>query len=213
LANLDWVERLSPEHVSVYLLELEDSTLWSRRPRPLHGDEELAWFYQAAADRLGSMGYRHYEVSSWARPGRECLHNQGYWDGTPYRGLGLGAHSLSGDRRFWNTRSLADYQAHLDRGELPIEDSEFRSPRVRLEEAFLLGLRQMSGFPVAAIAGELGFQYPQEWFDRVAFLRSAGLVDFDGGVLKLAPPGWLLASSITEELLCPSLLSISEAIP
>jgi oxygen-independent coproporphyrinogen-3 oxidase len=212
LRNLDWIERLAPEHVSIYLLELEDSTAWSRRPPRMHADEDHAWFYEAAADRLGSIGYLHYEVSSWARPGRECAHNQGYWNRAPYRGVGLGAHSFSGDARFWNTRSLQAYAGRLDEGALPIEGSETLTPRMRVEEAFLLGLRQTSGFDVGVIARELGFQYPPEWFERVGFLRSAGLVDFGGGVLRLAPRGWLLESGITEELLCPSLLSICEAI-
>lgn len=213
LANLDWIERLAPAHVSIYLLELDDSALWARRPQPMHAEDAHAWFYEAALDRLGAMGYRHYEVSSWARPGLECRHNQGYWNFVPYRGLGLGAHSFDGQDRFWNTRSLPDWSGRLDEGELPVEDSETRTPRVRLEEAFLLGLRQMSGFDVRGIAAELGFDYPQDWFDRVAFLESAGLVEFHNSVLRLARRGWLLASGITEELLCPSLLSISEATP
>lgn len=213
LANLDWIERLGPAHVSIYLLELDDSALWARRPQPIHADEEQAWFYEAALDRLGEMGYRHYEVSSWARPGLECRHNQGYWTFVPYRGLGLGAHSFDGHDRFWNTRSLPDWSDRLDADELPVEDSEPRTRRVRLEEAFLLGLRQTSGFDVRGIAAELGFDYPQDWFDRVAFLESAGLVEFRNPVLKLTRRGWLLTSGITEELLCPSLLSISEATP
>jgi len=212
LANLDWVERLAPEHVSVYLLELEDSTVWARRPLPIDGAEDHAWFYEAAADRLGEMGYLHYEVSSWARPRKECRHNQGYWNGVPYRGVGLGAHSFLGNTRFWNTRSMREYADRLDRRRLPVEDSEARTPRVRLEEAFLLGLRQMSGFDVTVIARELGIEYPREWFDRVGFLESAGMVEFDDRVLRLAPRGWLLTTGITEELLCPGLLSICEAI-
>jgi len=212
LQNLDWVERLAPEHVSVYLLELEDSTIWARQEQGVHPDDTHAWFYEAAADRLGQLGYRHYEVSSWARPGKECRHNLGYWNRVPYRGLGLGAHSFIDNERFWNTRSMSVYAGHLDRDELPLDGAETLSPRMRLEEAFLLGLRQVSGFDVGSVASELGFGYPEEWFERVRFLESAGLVEFDGRILKLAPRGWVLASGITEELLCPPLLSICEAI-
>lgn len=212
LDNLDWVERLRPEHVSIYLLELDDSAIWAREFRESRTDGEHAWFYEAAADRLDSIGYIHYEVSNWSFPGKECLHNRGYWDGTAYRGLGLGAHSFLDDQRFWNTRSMRVYAERLDAGLLPVEDAEVLTPRMRLEEAFLLGLRQVSGFDVGVIAHELGFQYPEEWFDRVTALCSAGLIEFDAPWLRLAPAGWVLASGITEELLCPSLLSICEAI-
>jgi hypothetical protein len=78
---------------------------------------------------------------------------------------------------------------------------------------FLLGLRQICGFDVWGVAAELNLQYPPEWFDHVCELEDAGLVRFDGKVLSLAPPGWLLANGVTEELLWPTLLSTSEATP
>ena len=210
-ANLDWVIRLGPDHVSVYLLELEDSALWARQAAERPGDESSAWFYRRAADRLADAGYRHYETSSWARPGMECRHNIGYWTGVEYRGAGIGAHSFVGNRRFWNFRNLAAYAAAIDNDGSPVEDAEERTVVMQLEEAFLLGLRRAEGFSADAVARELGIDYPQEWFERVDSLSEAGLIEFDGQVVRLAPDGWLLATSITEELLCPSLLSICEA--
>lgn len=210
--NLDWVDRLGPDHVSVYLLELEDSAVWSRRGVGAPPEEDCAWFYLRAAERLEAAGYRHYETSSWARPGAECRHNIGYWTGVSYRGVGMGAHSLADGKRFWNVRSMPEYGRRVDAGELPVAGVEVRTPRVRIEEAFLLGLRRMDGFDVLAVAKDIGIDYPQDWFERVEQLQTAGLVSFDGTVLKLAPNGLLLATSVTEELVCPSLLSICEAI-
>lgn len=211
--NLDWVGRLSPDHVSIYLLELEDSAVWSRQGVGLHSGADHAWLYRTAMDRLGDAGYVHYETSSWARPGSECLHNLGYWTGAPYRGVGLGAHSFMDGRRFWNTRSLAEYRTRIDSGELPIAGAETRTPRVRIEEAFLLGLRRRAGFDTARVAEDLGIAYPRDWFDRVERLADAGFVSFDGRILKLAPEGLFVSDSVVEELLCPSLLSICEATP
>ncbi len=211
--NLDWIERLGPDHVSIYLLELEEGTFWGKRKPATHAEDDHAWFYSSASERLPAAGYVHYEVSSWARPGSECRHNQGYWNQTPYRGVGLGAHSYIDGRRFWNTRSMEGYARRLDAGELPIETFENRTRTIRLEEAFLLGLRQMQGFDVWTVANEIGIDYPQEWFDRLENLQEARLVEFDGTILRLAPAGWLLATGITEELLCPTLLSICEATP
>ena len=211
--NLDWIERLRPEHISIYLLESEDSTLWGRRPPAPQTEDDCVWFYSRAAQRLADLGYGHYEISNWARPGRECRHNIGYWNGTSYRGLGLGAHSFVDGRRFWNSRSMNEYRQCLESDELPIEVVEERSGRMRLEEAFLLGLRSVAGFDVWSVANELGIDYPQEWFDRLDTLIREGLVQFDGRTLRLAPAGWLLATGITEELLCPTLLSTLEVTP
>ncbi len=211
--NLDWIERLGPDHVSIYLLEPEDSTLWGKLKPATHADEDHAWFYQAAAERLGKAGYVHYEVSNWALPGKESRHNRSYWTGDSYRGFGIGAHSFIDDRRFWNTRSLDQYARRIDSGELPLEKVEERTRTIRLEEAFLLGLRRIEGFNTRTVAKELGIDYPQDWFDRLNRLQDARLVEFDGTTLKLAPSGWLLATGITEELLCPTLLSTCEATP
>ena len=164
-----------------------------------------------AVERLEIAGYRHYETSSWARPGFECSHNIGYWTGVPYRGLGMGAHSLIDGKRFWNVRSVPEYGRYVDSGRLPIAEVEERTLRIRLEEAFLLGLRRMDGFDIWTVAKDIGIDYPQDWFERVEHLHDAGLVEFDGRIIKLAPSGVLLANSVTEELLCPSLLSICEA--
>jgi oxygen-independent coproporphyrinogen-3 oxidase len=187
--------------------------MWGKLSPQMPTDNENIWFYSIIAERLARAGYHHYEISSWAVPGAQCRHNLGYWTEVPYRGLGLGAHSFIDGKRFWNTRSMSEYQNKLVRGENPIDQIEERTARIRMEEAFLLGLRRMEGFDVWAVAKDIGIDYPREWFDRVDSLVDEGLVEFDGNILKLSSPGWLLATGVIEELLCPALLSICEAIP
>jgi oxygen-independent coproporphyrinogen-3 oxidase len=211
--NLDWIERLRPEHVSIYMLELEERSAWGRTLPNVPDDEVFAGFYCEAAERLANAGYVHYEISNWALPGLECRHNLKYWTGVPYRGFGVSAHSFSGIRRFWNVTSMKEYAQMLDSEKLPISGEEFLTRDMRLEEAFLLGLRQTYGFDVWRVACELEVRYPPEWFDRVCDLEDAGWIRFDGKVLKLTPAGWLLANGVTEELLWPTLLSTSEATP
>jgi coproporphyrinogen III oxidase-like Fe-S oxidoreductase len=99
----------------------------------------------------------------------------------------------------------------LDAGRLPISGEEELTHEMRLEEAFLIGLRRTCGLDIWSVAKELKIQYPAQWFDRVCDLEDAGWIQFDGRCLKLTPAGWLLANGITEELLWPNLLSISEA--
>jgi oxygen-independent coproporphyrinogen-3 oxidase len=221
--NLNWIERLLPEHVSIYMLDIEERSAWGAKRKPdrvqpqeedrppLPDNDTFAAFYLEAAERLAKAGYVHYEISNWARPGFECRHNLKYWTGAPYRGFGVSAHSFSNTRRFWNTASLKEYAEQLDLGKLPIGGAEDLTREMRLEEAFLIGLRRTSGFDVWSVARELNITYPQQWFDRVCDLEDAGWIQFDGKVLRLTPSGWLLANGVTEELLWPTLLPTSEA--
>jgi oxygen-independent coproporphyrinogen-3 oxidase len=211
--NLDWIERLRPEHVSVYMLDVEERSVWGKNGADFPAQDLLASFYSEAVERFGAAGYNHYEISNWARPGFECRHNLKYWTGVPYRGFGVSAHSFSGSSRYWNTTALADYASILDSGRLPVAGEEELTREMRLEEAFLLGLRRTCGFDVWRLAQDLDFHYPQRWFDRVCDLEDAGWVQFDGRILRLTPAGRLLANGITEELLWPNLLSTSEATP
>jgi oxygen-independent coproporphyrinogen III oxidase len=211
--NLSWLERLQPEHVSIYMLDAEERSVWGNGRCERPEDDVFAEFYLRAAERLHGAGYTHYEISNWARPGFECRHNLKYWTGVPYRGFGVSAHSFSKTRRFWNTAGLKEYAAMLDGARLPVAGTEELTTGMRIEEAFMIGLRRICGFDVWLVARELGFDYPQKWFDRVCELEDAGWIEFDGRVLKLTAGGWLIASSVTEELLWPNLLSTSEATP
>src|SRR5437773_3162165 len=106
--NLDWIDRLLPEHISIYMLDVEERSAWGKAGADIPNDDIFADFYLEAADRLAKAGYEHYEISNWARPGFQCRHNLKYWTGVPYRGFGVSAHSFSKLRRFWNTTSLKD---------------------------------------------------------------------------------------------------------
>jgi oxygen-independent coproporphyrinogen-3 oxidase len=207
-ANLDWIERLLPEHVSIYMLDAEERSAWGKSCADFPADDVFANFYLAAADRLAKAGYVHYEISNWARPGFECRHNSQYWTGVPYRGFGVGAHSFSELRRYWNTSSLTEYARMIDDGQIPIAGEEELTPEMRLEEAIMIGLRRTCGFDIWSVAADLNFDYPKTWFDRVGELEDAGWIEFDGRHLRLTPAGSLLATKITEELLWPNLLSI-----
>jgi oxygen-independent coproporphyrinogen-3 oxidase len=211
--NLNWIDRLRPEHVSIYMLDVEERSAWGKDASSLPDDDVFAGFYVEAAELLARAGYVHYEISNWAQPGFECRHNLKYWTGAPYRGFGVSAHSFSKPHRSWNTSSLKEYADLLDAGKLPVGGSEELTREMRLEEAFLIGLRRTCGLDIWSVACELQVRYPQQWFDRVCDLEDAGWIQFDGKVLRLTPAGWLLANGITEELLWPTLLSTYEATP
>jgi len=180
---------LAPEHVSAYALTIERATPLGRKVQagvvPAPDPDLQADMFAAACDLLRSAGYRHYEVSNWAKPGYECRHNLGYWERRPYAGLGAGAHSFDGDRRWWNARPPEEYLRHVEAGDLPIGGEERLEPAdVYLEEIFLR-LRILEGIPSSWV--EPGVALP--------FLES-GLLREDEGALVPTERGMLLLNEL-----------------
>ena len=119
--DLDAVLRLRPEHISAYQMGIEEGSVLGemaaagRYREP--SDELCAAQYALLQQRLAAAGYKQYEVSNFSLPGRRALHNSGYWDRSPYIGLGPGAHSFDGDRcRWWNVPDLDRYIAAFGGG-------------------------------------------------------------------------------------------------
>lgn len=196
--SLEWVERLEVGHVSVYMLEVdEDSRLGreilrggSRFGAPETPDEEtVAGLYELAVDRLERVGLQRYEISNFARPGEESLHNLKYWRLEPYAGFGADAHSFDGARRTRNVESAVEYIARLRQGLSPVAHEE----RARLdEERLFLGLRLSGGI---ALAPELRRRYEAP----IARFIEAGLLELSGGALRLTRRGVLLSNEVFQE--------------
>jgi oxygen-independent coproporphyrinogen-3 oxidase len=144
---------LDAEHVSAYALTIEPSTPLGRKVQtgavPAPDADAQADMFAVACELLRDTGYAHYEVSNWAKPGFECVHNLGYWERRPYVGLGAGAHSYRNDHRWWNVRPPEEYIARVDRGEVPVGGEErLDAGDAYLEEVFLR-LRILEGVPAS----------------------------------------------------------------
>ena len=184
---------LGPEHVSAYALTIESATPLGRKvasglsPAP---DPDLqAEMFTLACELLGAAGYVHYEVSNWARPGLECRHNLVYWRREPYLGLGAGAHSFCGERRWWNLRPPLAYLEAVESGVDPIGGHELLGADERRLEDVSLRLRTREG-----IAGrELD---P----DAVDPLVDAGLLERLEGRVIATEAGMLLLNQLVVEL-------------
>ena len=157
-ADIETALRLNIQHISCYGLMYEDGTALTRMRdkgelTPVDEDTENA-MYDDLCDRLKNAGFVHYEVSNFALPGFEAKHNSRYWDGTPYIGIGAGAHSYIGRVRSWNPDDLDAYLRGIRDGNL-IRESETLTDKDLYNERIMLGLRTNKGVPHAAIQAEL----------------------------------------------------------
>ena len=159
-STIDQALALSPEHISAYQLSIEEGStlekLIAGGKFTEASDEQCRRQYDILCERLGRAGYHHYEVSNFALPGREALHNSAYWRRVPYVGLGPGAHSLSADGvRSWNSE---DIPKRLDDGSLRAysRDEEILSPEDIRIERIMLPLRTDSGLPEAELRSLAG---------------------------------------------------------
>ncbi len=204
--SLQELERMTPEHVSVYLLEIDEGSRLGREvlqggarysAGALPSEDEMVDFYEMAQDGLRRMGYHHYEISNWAKPGLESKHNLKYWRREPYLGFGAGAHSFSGTERWANAHDAATYVNALQSGRLPVEQHERVTKEQALEEEFFLGLRQLDGIDLARIEQEYGVKLSAR-FDSPAL---AGLIEREGSVVRLAPGRLSISNEVFAELL------------
>ncbi len=142
-------------HVSLYALQVEPGTPFAakaaRGALAAPPDDVAAERYEMAGRLLSEAGYRRYEVSNWARPGFESRHNEGYWMRRPYLGLGPGAHSFDGARRWGNEENVTRYFEILESGLLPRDDVREVAEAEAREEAVFLGLRRARGLKRSVI--------------------------------------------------------------
>lgn len=187
--TLDEAVALGPEHLSCYALTVESETPLGHAVRmgrtPPPDPDVQADRYEAACARLRAAGYRHYEVSNWARPGHECVHNLGYWEGRPYLGLGAGAHSFRHGRRWWNVRLPQRYLDAVAAGRAPVEGEERVGDREAALERLLLGARLARGVPTVLVPRAVA----EEFLDR-------GLATVAGGRFALTERGMFLENEL-----------------
>lgn len=194
--DLERALALEPDHVSLYGLTAEPGAplgRWVRQGRARLPDEDgYGAEYLRAVERLTAAGFEHYEVSNFARPGRASRHNQAYWNGAAYLGLGTGAHSYVAKRRWWNTRDWAAYRDAVRDGRPPRDGMEQVDRRTDALERIWLGLRTRDGLSLERLdAGQRALA--ENWTDR-------GWAVVDGSRLRLTGSGWLLLDRLAVEL-------------
>ncbi|MBO1768408.1 radical SAM family heme chaperone HemW [Allobranchiibius sp. GilTou38] len=155
--SLDTVVALAPDHVSAYALVVEQGTKLAAQVRrgvvPMPADDDEALKYELADEVLGAAGYGWYEISNWAaRPDARCRHNESYWRGDDWWGIGPGAHSHVGGVRWWNVKHPTAYAGRLADGISPGAGREVLTQEQRYDETVLLGVRLVDGLPLDSLA-------------------------------------------------------------
>ena len=193
--TLDGVLSWRPEHISAYQLSIEAGSALGRLVRDgLYEEasqEQCAAQYALLCRRLRDAGYVHYEISNWALPGREAVHNSAYWTRQPYVGLGPGAHSFDGQVRSWNPADLKAWTENVRSGSRPGEDSAERlTAEEAREETVMLGLRTARGIPGGACDPV-----------RAAALLADGRLVRCGDRLRIPEDHWFVSDDIIAELI------------
>jgi oxygen-independent coproporphyrinogen-3 oxidase len=198
--SLDWIARLDPPHVSVYMLEVDQNSRLGREVlaggarygvAALPDEDTVAEMYSEAVARLGRLGLERYEISNFAHLGWESLHNLKYWRLEPYLGFGADAHSFDGLRRWSNVETAAEYVARFEAGASPLRES---GPADPARERFFVGLRQTAGIEPTT----------QEWTSFAGPIRRLtedGLLERSGSRLRLTSQGALLSNLVFQEFL------------
>lgn len=202
--SLDAVVALAPDHVSAYALVVEQGTKLAAQVRrgvvQMPADDDEARKYELADEVLGAAGYGWYEISNWAaRPDARCRHNESYWRGDDWWGIGPGAHSHVGGVRWWNVKHPTAYAGRLADGVSPGAGREVLTDEQRYDETVLLEVRLVDGLPLDSLA--------VQGRTAVAGLISDGLVEPGPAVrpvdrcVVLTLRGRLLADTVVRRLL------------
>src|SRR6266566_2837689 len=198
--TLDRALALHPEHLSLYSLIIEEGTpfyTWTHEGRITPGDEDLcADMYEYADERLQAEGYENYEISNWALPGHQSQHNLTYWRNLPYLGMGAGAHSFFGRRRFSTVLNPQEYIRLLNRQQCPEAESETIEPAQEMSETAFLGLRTAMGLHLPTFEQRFGVSFTHFAGQRLRPVEEAGLLEQKEGWLRLSKRGRLLGNEV-----------------
>lgn len=204
---------LQPEHLSLYALGIEDGThmkAWVERGRlPAPDDDLAADMYDLATEMLGAAGYIQYEISNWAKPGRECRHNLQYWRSWDYLGLGPGAHGYANGVRYSVILSPQRYIKGLSEaaGECPypltpvMDEAATLTREAEIAEALIMGLRLTNeGVSRAAFLARFGVDLVDLHRDVIDKYVGYGLLTVDDERVRITPQGRMLSNMIFREL-------------
>jgi oxygen-independent coproporphyrinogen-3 oxidase len=195
--NLEETARLAPEHVSLYILENVEGLPFEKVLKDMPVDEDaVADHYRMYQAGLESAGLRQYEISNFARPGKECLHNLKYWRYEPFLGLGPSACSHVGNRRWCNKRDLEQWAGSLRQGKPLYEEQVELTPEMSAKEALVFGLRLVEGVDLRALGERTGVDVASKFDREIGELTGDGWLLRDGHTIRIPPDRFLVSNHV-----------------
>jgi oxygen-independent coproporphyrinogen-3 oxidase len=199
--NIKQALDLQPEHLSFYLLEVHSGTPLAEHIRrgiqPVPDDDLAGVMYEWMLERAADAGYEHYEISNLCRPDFYSRHNTKYWTAAPYFGFGCSAHSYDGQTLRWsNQRDVLQYVQMIESGKSPVVEEQQLSPTDVRAEALFLGMRLMRGIDLRSYRESFGVDLRDEHGEELDRFREAGLLEFDGDLVRLTRSGALLSNEV-----------------
>jgi oxygen-independent coproporphyrinogen-3 oxidase len=206
--SLKVAAQLRPQHLSLYLFEIDEKSRLGREithggsryhAHAVPSEEFMARAYEVGREFLSQEGFAQYELSNFALPGRQSRHNLKYWQLASYIGIGAGAHSFDGLRRWANETNPTRYQEKIDSSSSSITEIQTLSPEEQLQEFFFLGLRQTGGVDISVAAARWGQELSERWNERLQMLVEDGWLEIMGGRVRLLERAFLVSSEIFQE--------------
>ncbi|MFI5237736.1 MAG: radical SAM family heme chaperone HemW [Ignavibacteriales bacterium] len=207
IKNLEQAVKLPINHISTYSLILERGTILNKMVldgKVKIADEDYdAELYQSTIDFITAKGFYQYEVSNFAKPGFECVHNNAYWHYTDYLGFGTSAHSFIDGKRWWNLSSLKMYIDKIEQIENAVTGSETIDPEKAMSEYIMLELRS-SGLDINLFENRFGTKC-KDWLKKnygyFELLKNQNYVSMNDGIIKLTSGGYAVCDEILAEVL------------
>lgn len=207
--SIENVIDLQPEHISIYSLIVEEGTKLYKQIETgelqLPEEELERDMYWYTKSKLELAGYKHYEISNYAKPKRESKHNSNCWEQKQYIGIGAAAHSYLDNVRYCNVSNLEEYISNMSNLEADFEDKYIVNERQSLEdrknEFMLLGLRKIDGVSISKFKEKYVENPIFKYRDSLEKLVNDGLVQIDGDVIRLTNRGLDLANIVWEEFI------------
>lgn len=185
--------QLNVAHISAYSLIVEENTLLAgqleRGELSLPDEAVDAAMFDFTHDYLAANGYEHYEISNYARPGKRCQHNLGYWQYRPYIGFGAAACSFDGATRSSNTADILQYVKQIHEGKSPVADSELLSREIMLAEYTFLALRTLDGLNESDFAHRYSIGFREYYRNVLTTLKQEGLISITEKGIRLTRQG------------------------
>ncbi len=203
--TLEEIVKLNPEHISAYSLIIEEGTyfydLYDKDELNLPNEEQERDMYLSAKEILGEYGYHQYEISNYAREGKECFHNKVYWKCNEYLGLGVSASSFVNEKRIKNIEDMEEYIKKIDENEDVAQEIHVNNVEDDMEEFIFMGLRMIEGIKISEFNKRFNRDIYNVYGEIIEKNIKKGLLILSSGKLYLSPKGIELSNYVMSDFI------------